>query len=231
MNIKITIRLQDNQLQDLDDKYLVFDKSKSYFAANALLTPMYALPSDVSDVFIEEAGIYEQVLYRILFEGSLEIDSYLTSNLITQLGLSPEIAFYIKRRYVICYATFNFAKLFYRDYLKSVKKSKFLADVKVSLEVEREPELIKGVQADAADCMKHILDALGSSINMQSFVKGECNPCNKTAARLWFPSLGGNFPEESLATSKYLFRGKPHKVGDQGYRNVGDSYGIRNRIY
>lgn len=216
MNIKIAIRLQNNQLQDIDNKYLVFDKSNSYYSTNLLLIPLYALPSDISDLFLDEPGIYENKLYQLIFEGSLEIDSYLSPALITSLGLTPEVVFYIKRHYVICYTTARFSKIFYKDYLKSVKKSKFLADVKVSLEIEREPELINNIQSDAKDCMAGLLAGLGSSFNMQSFVKGECNEANKTSYRQWYPSLGNGKPDISMATAKTLFKGNLYKIGDQG---------------
>lgn len=215
MNIKLTLRLQNNVLETEDGNAFVFDKNQSYYSGNFLITPLYALPTDVSDLFMDEPGIYENALYKILFEGSLDIDSILTKNLQTSLGFSDQLAFYLKRRYVICYATFHFGKIFYRDYLKSVKKSKFLADVKVSLEVEREPDLIKNVQADAQECMDYIKGGLAANMQMATFVKGECNPCNKITARLWYPSLGSNYPDDSMATSKTLFSGKPHKIGDQ----------------
>ena len=230
MNIKFSIRLQNDVLKDTDGNSIVFDKSESYYSTPMMLSPLYALPTDINDVFIEEPGIYESVLYKILFEGSMKIDTYLTSRVISCLGLSAEDAFYIKRSFTICYATYQFAKVFYRDYLKSIKKSKFLADVKISLEVEKDPDLITAVQNDAKKCMEEIIEALTARQSMQGFVKGSANPTSKFSAREWMPSLGNNCPDISIATSKAFFGGRIVKVGSQN-RYIGNYGNFNSNSY
>lgn len=223
MNIKLTIRLQNDQLQtDSDDKFVIMDKSKSACIQNMLISPIYALPSDISDNFMEEPGTYLNTLFKIIHEGSVKADQLLPASLVQAYSLTPEATFQIKRRYVICYSTFNFGKIFYRDYLKSVKKSKFLADVKVSLEIEKEPQLIQQLQGDAKACMQEIEDGLQAHVNMRGFVKGELLCSNKTAARQWYPSLGYNTPDVSMASGKSTIYGKSYKIDTQyghGYWN------------
>lgn len=216
MNIKINIRLQDEVLQTEDDEIIIFNKGSNFFSGSILLNPLYALPSDISDLFLEDGfGPYEQILYRICFEGSLEADRLLSSSRASFWRLDPQTIFYIKRKYVICYATYHFSKVFYRDYLKAVKKTKFLADLKVSLEIQKEPDLINQVQGDAKNCMMDISSAIMSTDSMNIFVKGSCNPCNKTAHRLWFPSLGHNYPDEITATARTVFGGTIYGIGTQ----------------
>lgn len=218
MNIKLTIRLQNRVLKTLDDsKFIIFDKKQSYYVQNLLLLPLYALPVDITDVFLEDPSPYLQPLYKILLEGSIEADTQLgfSGYINMRFGVSPQIQFLIKRNYVIAYATYRFAEVFYRDYLKAVKKSKFLADVKVSLDIERDPDFINQLKADAQQKMKEIKQVMDSPSNIQGFIKGAANSSNKTSARLWFPSLGNNFPDSSMATAKSMFRGSPHKIGHQ----------------
>lgn len=214
MNIKIKIRLKNDVLKTADNtKFLTFDKA--VYIQNIFMIPWYATLGDVTPKFMEEPGIYEQVLKKYIHEGSMEADTIINSRVVEFFGLSPEITFYIKRRFTICYATYHFAQVFYRDYLKSIKKQKFLADVKVSLEIEKEPDFINKIRADALLCMEEIKNAATALDNMRGFVKGECNPCNAVVGRLWYPSQGENWPDSSLATAKTYYKGKLHKVGDQ----------------
>lgn len=215
-NLKLNIRLQDNILKTNDDKFVIFDRSKSFITKNVLVAPLYALPNDIIDVFAEEVGDYENVLYRYLFEGSIEADQQIGPDFQNYFRLDSPTMFYIKRRYVIAYATWKFAQVFYRDYLKSVKKSKFLADVKVSLEIERDPDLIMQIMKDAKQALAQIAQVVDALSNMRGFSKGEANIRNsKAGARLWLPSLGNNRPDTSMATAKTFFGGKIYKGGDQ----------------
>lgn len=216
-NIKLHIRFLDDKLKTADDsKSIIFDRSKSVIVKDCLVMPIYALPNDIMDLFADEVGRYENVLYRYLYEASLYIDNMFNSPFVTYFNLTPANQFYIKRLYVIAWVTWQFAKVFYRDYLKSVKKSKFLADVKVSLEIEREPDLIKKIEDDAEAMWKAIIQGVTAMQNMRGFVKGSANPSNsKAGARLWLPSLGNNFPDVSMATAKTFFGGKIYKGGDQ----------------
>lgn len=216
MNIKIKIKLQNDVLKTADGtKFLSFDKGKNIYIQNIFTLPWYATVADIVPRFMEEAGSYEQVIKKYIHEGSMEADTIINARVVSFFGLSPEITFYIKRRFTICYATYHFAQVFYRDYLKSVKKQKFLADVKVSLEIEKEPDFINNIRADANKCMEDIINAATALDNMSGFVKGECNPCNAVVGRLWYPSEGDNWPDTSVATAKTWHNGKLHKAGDQ----------------
>jgi hypothetical protein len=218
MNIEIKLRVLDGILKTADDtKFLVFDKSNSHLCQNALLAPMYALPNDIIDFFMEydDDSQYIKPIWRILFEGSLEADALITPYVQATYNLNTVTQFYIKRRFVISYAVYQFSKVFYRDYLKAIKKSKFLQDIKVSLDVEKDPNILKNLREDAKQEMLNIKTGLNAPYNMMGFVKGAANSYNKTTARLWMPSLGNNFPDISMATGKSPFFGKLYKVGDQ----------------
>lgn len=178
------------------------------------LEPMYAIPSDVMGVFAEDIGSYEQQIKKLIFENSIKADQMFTPERVTTLRLTPEMSFMLKRQFVICSSIYRFGDIFFRDYLKSVKKSKFLADFKVSLEVEKDPTLIKKIIDDAKECMDEIAGMLSVGFNFETFSKGSCNPCNlKRPYREWWPSEGGNRPNVPLAASKASDFFRIYKIG------------------
>lgn len=215
MNIQVQISLNSGVLQNTDGQDISFPSNN--FSYDIFLDPFYATEYDILGVFLEEDG-YEPYIPRIrkiIFEGSIRVHNILTEAKRKQLGLSVQEAFLIKRQYVICYAIYNFSKIFYRDYLKSVKKSKFLADVKVSLEVEKEPGLIGNIGEDAKKCMEDIMFMLGADMQFMTFVKGQCNANNKVSWRQWFPTLGSNYPRIPVASDKYFVGTNAYKIGSQ----------------
>jgi hypothetical protein len=118
-----------------------------------LLNPFYAMEQDIVSVFADDGIEYFAAIRKIIFEASIKVNDVLTPARQSHLMLSAQEAFRMKREYVTCVAIYKFGNIFNRDYLKSVKKSKFLADVKVSLEIEKDPSLIKQIAADAYDCI------------------------------------------------------------------------------
>lgn len=179
-----------------------------------LLSPFYTLEQDVIAVFADDGREYFNTLRKIIFEASMKVDDILTAERQAHLQLSQQEAFRMKREYVTCVAIYKFGRIFYRDYLKSVKKSKFLADVKVSLEIEKEPGLIQSIAADAAECIEELEGLFGIGSNFGSFVKGRSNACNNAPSnREWFPSGSNGYPRVAIAASKTSAFCKTYKIG------------------
>lgn len=215
MNIQINISLNSGTLQNTDGQDIVL--SSNQFDYDFYLDPFYATENDILCVFMDEYDDYIARIRKMIFEGSVKIHNILTEKLRKQLGMSVQEAFLFKRQYVICYSIYNFSKIFYREYLTSVKKSKFLADVKISLEVEKDPSLIANIGQDAKDCMKDLEAMLGTAGGLQfmTFVKGECNSNNQVSFRMWFPTLGSNYPRIPVASDKYAVGNNLYKIGSQ----------------
>ena len=182
-----------------------------------LLSPFYAMEQDVTCVYADNATEYYPKIRKLIFESSIKVDQLLTPARITALCLTAEQAFMLKRNYVICRAAYEFGKSFYRDYLKAVKKTKFLGDLKVSLEIEKEPSLIARISDDARECYEELEDMFGMGYGegMQSFVKGSNNICNKRSDRQWWPSDGHGGPRISFAATKAATFCGLYKIGAQ----------------
>lgn len=210
-NINISITLNATNFIDENSVQLVPDSSASI---NMLLSPFYATEMDVMMPFGEDPGSYTDKIKEIIFNNSLKIDQLLTSERKKYLELSDADAYMLKRNYVICSSVYRFGDIFFKDYLQSIKKTKFLADFKVSLEMDKDPGLIKKLIGDARECMDEIMDMLQIGNGFMTFSKGSMNPYNKTAGtREWWPSEGNSNPKVSIATSKAASFLKVYKIG------------------
>lgn len=210
-NIKLNISINPGILVDADALPLSPDGSSNI---DMLLSPFYTMEQDVIAVFADNGDEYFSSIRKIIFEASMKVDDILTAERRSYLQLSTQQAFRMKREYVTCMAIYKFGRIFYRDYLKSVKKSKFLADVKVSLEIEKEPGLIQSIAADAAECIEELEGLFGIGGNFGSFVKGRSNACNNAPSnREWFPSGSNGYPRVAIAASKTSAFCKTYKIG------------------
>lgn len=214
-NIKLTIGINPGHLLDTDGQELAASGEASF---NIFLNPFYCMEQDVANVFMDDFSTYVDKLRKMIFEGSIEVDTILTQSNIDSMGLTPEQAFMLKREYVICKSVYKFGRIFHRDYMSKVKKSKFLADVKVSLEVENDPSMIKSIISDAKDCYEEIEDMIGTmgGTGMASFVKGGSNPCNNRSHRQWWPGNGSGEPRIPIAARKSATFCSKYKIGAIG---------------
>jgi len=97
--------------------------------------------------------------------------------------------------------------------MRSIKKSKFFGDVKVSLDIEKDPTFIMQISNDAKECYESIASMVGLGAGIGSFVKGKSNSCNNESNRQWFRSLDGGSPKVPIAANKVSsFCGK-YKIG------------------
>ena len=204
MNINFTLSFNDG-LIDTSGNPVSLSGSLS---EDILLDPFYATENDVLIILMEEPTMAQvHTVRELIFNNSIVIDDKLRA----ATGIDSEQMFRIKRQYVICASTYQFCKVFYKDYMRSVKKSKFLGDVKVSLDIEHDPSFLLQIAADAKECMEEIEMMSGSS--MSSFVKGRGNSCNYTSNRQWYPKTHGNNPRVPIAASKVGSFCSKYKIG------------------
>jgi hypothetical protein len=210
-NINITVSIKPGILLDTDGDPIVVTGECSY---NILLNPYYAMEYDIARVFLEDYLSYTEDLRRIIFESSI----YISEFTLEDSNMSPEQIFRLKRQYVICRSVYNFGRIFHRDYMTAVKKSKFLADFKVSLEVQNDPSMIKSILEDAKECYEEIeslMHIMSGNSGFSTFVLGKNNPCNKTSSRQWWPSHGDGTPKIPLAARKAENFCHKYKIGSQ----------------
>ncbi len=210
MNINLTVSINPAVLAYQDSSPMGAIPATNY---NLFVSPFYAMETDILAVFMEDQSQYLDQVAKLIFEQSMKIDDKLTTKIVSDLGLSDQEAFRLKREYVICSAVYKFGRVFHKDYTKAVKKSKFLADLKVSLEIEKDPTMLLSLLHDAKECMDEIEGLTGISTGFSSFVKGGSNPCNYTSSRQWYPSTGGNRPAVSIAASKVATFCNKYKIG------------------
>ena len=212
MNIQINLELTGLQFQDgTPIEAITVDP------INMNLSPFYAMEKDVAKVFMDEYMPYMDKLQELIFESSIRADDLFSANVIRAFNLNAQEAFRIKRNYVLCKAIYEFGKVFHRDFIKSTSKSKFLADIKVSLEIEKDMSILSSILMDAKSCIEDF-EALAITSTFSSFVKGERNPCNRTSNREWYPAQGGNRPRISMATASWSSMCRKYKIGDaNGY--------------
>jgi len=210
MNIKLTLNNTEAPIALMDGTTVSFLLTKEF---NMLLDPLYATEDDILSLFMEDQTIYWTQVQKIIFESSIKADQVVNDRVIRTLALSPKDVFMIKRDYTICLATYKFGIIFYRDYVTQIQKQKFLADVKVSLNVKKDPTILERLLDDAESCFKDIEDLLNTNGLINTFVKGELNPCNRRSDREWYPSKGGNTPRVSIAANKTSELCRKYKIG------------------
>ena len=177
-----------------------------------LLTPFYATENDILLILMDEPSVaYHNRARELIFNNSVVVDDKLR----LVADIESDRLFRLKRQYVMCLSIYQFCKIFYKDYMKSIKKSKFLGDVKVTLDVERDPSFIMQMANDAKECYEEIEEILmiAGGGAMSSFVKGRSNACNYTSNRQWYPKTHGNNPRVPIAASKVGSFCVKYKIG------------------
>ncbi len=159
-------------------------------AVNTMIEPMYCTEIEIVQEFLEEESFaYMDLIRKNIFDGSLQIDAFLSLYNI-KTSLTPEQLFLIKRDFTICHTIYNIGNQLYLDYMQSVSKEKFLGDVKISLEYQNDPTVIKGKFEDAKRCEEAITamfkDWHQAKNIMQIFVKGFDNNSSKSSSREWW---------------------------------------------
>ncbi|MDB4533396.1 hypothetical protein N9242_00890 [Vicingaceae bacterium] len=198
-------------LLDIDGNPITIVGTASH---DLLLDPFYATERDILSIVMDEPTTkYIDMVREMIFNSSIMANDKITNTMLANNNIDAEQGFRLKRQYVICLTSYDFYKTFYRDYMKSIKKSKFLGDVKVSLDVEKDPSFIVNVFNDAKECYLSIENILGVGLGMSTFSKGVNNACNYTSDRQWFPGLNGGNPRTPIAANKAMGFCSKYKIG------------------
>lgn len=212
MNIKLKISFNDGLL-DIDGNPITMVGVSDH---DLLLEPFYATERDILSIVMDEpTQKYIDMVREMIFNSSILADDNLAPESLAKFSLSVEEVFRLKRQYVICLTAYDFYKTFYRDYMKSIKKSKFLGDIRVSLDVEKDPSFIMNVFNDAKECYTSIEVSIGVGLGMAIFVKGSNNICNNRSDRQWFPAVNGSIPRIPIAASKVTGFCSKYKIGSK----------------
>lgn len=210
MNIQLNISLNSG-LMDLGGNPVSIAGS---ICEDMFLTPFYATEHDVLSAIMDgPSSAYTKRVREIIFNSSLKAQETLSDATLKEWGITGPEAFKLRRQYTICMSVYEFSKGFYRDYLSAVKKSKFLGDVKVSLDISKDPTFIMQMSNDAKECFTGIASCINGGTGMKSFVLGRSNACNTTSHRQWFPAFDRGHPRVPIAANHFLTFGSKYKIG------------------
>lgn len=216
MNLNVTITT-NGTLLDTDGNPILLSGEVSH---NILLSPLFATERDVLSAVLDESSpYYDEMARNIIFNSSISATDRLSDRAFKRWGLSKENIFRIRRQYTICLSIYNFAKRFNRDYAGSIKKSKFIGDIKVSLDVQGDPTFILAMINDAKECFLSIEKEINQhGAGMALFVMGantETAISHRTD-RLWMLPDGKGGPRVSIAANKAMKFNHRYKIGKAG---------------
>lgn len=193
------------------------DSSYVKVESSLMLSPFYATEEDIVPTFpnIKEEDLPH--LRKLLFNASITVDR-LTNKISTLKLLSDFQLFSLKRDYVICLTTNEFAKRSNVDAVKAKSQSKSLGDFSVSVSQTSDLTVISKIFSDSKDCIESI-EALiqeteDAHVLPSEFVKGRYNPNNKhNYGRLWWLTDldSGTRVTDGYASHKYLYNGNLYK--------------------
>lgn len=185
--------------------------------SSLMLTPYYATEEDIVPTFpnIKEEDLTH--LRRLLFNASISVDR-LTDKIQFLKLLTDFQLFSLKRDYVICSVTNEFAKRMNADAVKAKSQSKSLGDFSVSVSQTSDTTVISKIFSDSKECLENLENLIRETEETQilpsEFVKGRYNPNNKhTYGRLWWLTDldNGERVTDGYASKKYLYNGNLYK--------------------
>lgn len=200
INIKIKIPLKDGS-------------GSLKLLENLLLTPLYITENELLSVYLTK---YTEDQFKaareVAFYSSLKADEIIGNKIDS---FTNKEKFSLKRQLTLCLATIAFGNKFNTDYIKSLSRSKSLAEFSVSTSTSNDPQFVLNLIKDAQECVKDIKDALSMSgdVLIRTFVKGANNSSNLTSNRLWHHF---NLPvksKETYASDKKFHNGRYYKNG------------------
>lgn len=182
---------------------------------NTLLTPFYITERELLTIFLEEyPDRFVESAREVIFYSSIRANELIELNL--KLITEDELLT-IKRQLTLCLATIYFGNKHNSDFIKSMSRSKTLADFTVSTTVSNDSGFITNILKDAQSCIDDLLSIIdemntaGSFVNI--FIKGELSLHGFDSSRLWHHR---NLPELSTETHGSLkkeFNGRYYKNG------------------
>ena len=208
INLKLTVPVIN---EDGLEKELKID-------SNLFLTPYYATEEDIIPTFPMFLEEDLPVLRKIIFNASLTVNRL--TDKIEQWGLLKEKElFALRRDYVICLATNEFAKRLNSENVKAKSQSKTLGDFTVSTSQTNDTTVLSKIFTDSSKCVmdieKLLKEAEQDRILPVDFVKGRYNAANIQANdRLWWLKDldGGSRVIDGYASNKFWYNGSQYKT-------------------
>lgn len=208
INLKLTIPIIN---EDGVEKDLKVD-------SNLFLTPFYATEEDIIPTFPMFLEEDLPVLRKVIFNASLTVNR-LTTKIEQWKLLSAKELFALRRDYVICLSTNEFAKRLNAENVKAKSQSKTLGDFTVSTSQTNDTTVLTRIFTDSSKCVKDIEKLLNEAeqdrILPVDFVKGRYNSANIQANdRLWWLKDldGGSRVIDGYASNKFWYNGSQYKT-------------------
>lgn len=184
---------------------------------NFMLKPFYVTENELLSIYLTKYTEEQYSLAReVIFYSSIKADSIVGKILD---DLTPEEQFAFKRELTLCLATVSFGNKFNVDFIKSLSRSKSLAEFSVSTTSTNDPQFVMNIINDAKECVETLKSALNttSSNLIRTFVKGANNCKNNTSNRLWHHFELPHKSKETHASQKKSYGGKYYKNGGRFY--------------
>lgn len=210
MNIDFKLKLPLVNKEDTSDTTVLL------ISTQLLLSPLYALESDVISPFTGIEDSQFPWVRKLLFNASLTV--YRLTKFLENINIiTKEDLFLLRRDFVICMVTNEVAKQMNKDLAATLSRSKSLGDFSVSTSTKGDHSVLLQMIKDSNDCveeMKRTISELEqSTILPKSFVKGRYNPRTLRSDRLWWNS---DLPVNIIdghASKKYYVNGRGYKAG------------------
>ena len=183
--------------------------------ADTLLEPFYITEREVLSVFLEEySDRFVKGAREIIFYSSIKANEILELKL---QHFDIEELKTIRRQLTLCLAIIGFGNKFNSDFIKSMSRSKTLADFTVSTTVANDSGFLNNIIKDAQTCVNDLTSLIqeinsGDSV-ARLFVKGQLNTVNYNSNRLWAHRNLPSFSTETHASLKKPFNGRYYKNG------------------
>lgn len=201
MNINITIKIP------------LLTTGSVTVSENLLLEPLYITERELLSRYLTT---YTEEQFdsarEIIFYNSLKADDLVGKKLD---NLSDKEKFAFKRKLTLCLSVMDFGNKFNTDYIKSLSRSKSLAEFSVSTASTNDPQFVINIIKEAKECVDNIEDILlrsGEGL-IRTFVKGALNCNNRDSDRLWHHynlDVKSTIP---YASQKKMFNGRYYKNG------------------
>lgn len=181
-----------------------------------LLSPLYALESDVISPFTNIEDDQFPWIRKLLFNSSLTVYR-LTKSLENISVISKEDLFLLRRDFVICMVTNDIAKQMNKDLAASISRSKSLGDFSVSVSNKGDNTVLLQIIRDSSACIEEMKQTINdieqSTILPKSFVKGRYNPRSSQSNRLWWHTELPTTLVDGYASKKYFINDRGYKAG------------------
>ena len=180
---------------------------------NLLLDPLYITENELLSVYLTKHTEEQfKAAREIAFYSSLKANEIVGNKIDT---FTNKEKFSLMRQLTLCLATIAFGNKFNTDYIKSLSRSKSLAEFSVSTSSTNDPQFVLNIIKEAQQCVHDIKSALSMSrdVLIRTFVKGANNLTNYDSNRLWHHFNLPNKSKETYASEKKLYNGRYYKNG------------------